>query len=165
MVDINEGIKDVTKLVDDSFTTSEESAMISTRRQEIDLASPFKLPHMIRPYITIYAGFMWGLSIIWVLILATLQSNPIEAAMTMLSPDSIIMYVLAATTTTFGACVSWYFHSRGQEKREIIKAKAEMKKTDAAIDIRRLETKEEFRKDRAEEKRKKREARQDRQKQ
>jgi hypothetical protein len=133
-LNINEGIKDVTKFADEAFESEEERQATLTERLRLDTTSPFKLPHLIRPMSTIFSAVIWGISIIWVLIIATVMINKIgiEAASTaIMSSDSIIMYILAATTTNYATHIGFYFSSRKVEKNTA-------KKASAAIEVEKI---------------------------
>ncbi len=124
---------DVTKIVDPR-----------TERLRIDTTSPFKLPHLIRPISTMYSGVIWGISIIWALIIASVLISKvgIEAASSqIMSSDSIIMYILAATTANYGTHIGFYFRSRGNEKINAKKAYAaiEIERHKAKVAIKREE--------------------------
>lgn len=124
-------VPDLTKFADSSFESEQERQETNTRRLTIDTTSPFMLPHLIRPLSTLWSGFLWGVSIIWTLIIASVLINKvgIKAASAMImSSDSIIMYILAATTTTYGTHIGFYFSSRKAEK-------INAKKVQAAIEI------------------------------
>ena len=135
-------------ILDDNFESEEERQKTLTERLQIDNTSPFKLPHLIRPISTIFSGILWGLSIIWTLIIATILISKVgikEASNMILSSDSIIMYVLGATTTTYATHIGFYFNSRKAEKINAKKAFAaiaiEKEKSKVAIAREELELK------------------------
>ena len=131
-------ISDVTESIDKA-TANQQS-----ERLKIDTTSPFKLPHLIRPISLIFSGIIWGISILWTLVLATILIMKVgieQASDLMLSSDSIIMYILAAATTNYGTQSGFYFDSRKKEK-------ISLKNANAAIKIKRLETKAEIKRNR-----------------
>jgi len=141
--DLNKGLEEVGKIMDDSFESGEERQKTLTRRLEIDNTSPFKLPHMIRPLSTAFSGAMWGISVIWTLVIASILISKVgveEASSIILSPDSIIMYILAATTTTYGTHIGFYFNSRKAEKNNA-------KKAQTAIELEKMREKAEIKED------------------
>lgn len=149
MINFNKGIEDVGNIVDNVHTSGEEAAAISTERQRIDISSPFMLPHLIRPLITIWAAVMWSMTIIWAMaLISRSQETLLNAALNL---DSVVMYSLASTSAILSTCVSWYFHSRKIEKKTLIEAKANIAKSEAAIEIRRIEVKESIRKTKVQE--------------
>ena len=130
-------ISDVTESIDKA-TANQQS-----ERLKIDTTSPFKLPHLIRPISLIFSGIIWGISILWTLVLATILIMKVgieQASDLMLSSDSIIMYILAAATTNYGTQSGFYFDSRKKEK-------ISLKNANAAIKIKRLETKAEIKRE------------------
>jgi hypothetical protein len=132
------------KIFDDNFESEQEAQAVSTRRQEIDISSPYKLPHLIRPIITIWSGFMWSINIIWALLLVSFRG--VEGADALLTdPTSIVAYTLAATSGTFSTCIGFYFHSRRKEKQEArrIVARDNMNKDklSAAMSIEKMQLK------------------------
>ena len=130
-------ISDVTGSIDKA-TANQQS-----ERLKIDTTSPFKLPHLIRPISLIFSGIIWGISILWTLVLATILIMKVgieQASDLMLSSDSIIMYILAAATTNYGTQSGFYFDSRKKEK-------ISLKNANAAIKIKRLETKAEIKRE------------------
>ncbi len=140
-MDLNKAIDGVDKLTNtlgnqiDKNTESKQD-----RRHRIDLTSPFKLPHLIRPISTLYTGIIWGASIIWALAIATtliVTDGMKEASSAILAPDSIIMYVLGATTTMYGTHIGFYFNSRKNEKINANKARA-------AIEIEEIKLKQQI---------------------
>jgi hypothetical protein len=136
MVPLDNILKSVDKAVafaDKSFESEQEAQKVSTDRLSLDLTSPYKLPHFIRPILALGTFFMWATSIIWTLIIATVQVNPIEASLQLLSPDSIILYILGSTTTTFGTTIGFYFHSRRKEKVQAKKDLAEVQMNEAKL--------------------------------
>lgn len=140
MIDTNEAIKDVTKAVDDAFTTRDEYNEQSTNRLVADTTSPFKLPHLIRPILGI-----WTMSLQTIIVAVGLIASKLsfEAAM-------------EANAVLVGAVFLFYFGSRGFEKVFEQKGKAqirvaqeqakvEAKKAEAAIKIEEIKTKADIR--------------------
>jgi len=139
MVDINEGIKDVTKGLDDLISTGEERDTALTDRLKIDMTSRFWLAQNIRPIIA--------------LVLLTMQ---IGLMIALIFGVVIPIEVWIEVGGLNGAAIGFYFNSRKQEKIQMTQAKTQALKAEAAIEIKKIETKEEFRKEKAEEKRQKR---------
>lgn len=110
-------IKDLTSLLDsggniaDKMTTTDhEVAQELTKRLSIDLTSPFKLPHLIRPI-----SFIWAMANETILTTATIfvvffvkdaDSNSVNT----------LMVALAANTTILTTIVGFFFQSRKNEK-------------------------------------------------
>jgi len=130
-----EGIDKVGEIVDDSFESEQERQETLTERQRIDLSSPYKLPHLIRPVITLWSMLVWNVSVVWSL--AVTQPDP---------------YVLAATSGILASCVGWYFDSRRREKIADKKMKSEQAimqdKTKAAIKLELIKTRADIRAER-----------------
>ena len=141
-----DGLKDLVREggsgADALFTSDDEVNEQLTERLRIDLTSPYKLPHLIRPMSTIYSGIIWGISIIWALIISSVMINKIgleAATKALLDPSSLMMYVLAATTANYGTHIGFYFQSRKNEK-------IAFKNADANIEIKKMEIKHEAKK-------------------
>jgi hypothetical protein len=146
-INIDKTIDEVTDVVDKSFESEQERQEMLTERQRIDSTSPFRLPHLIRPISTMFSGLIWGVSIIWALIIASIKISELgieQASSVILASDSIVMYVLAATSTTYGTHIGFYFESRKKEK-------ITAKKASVALDIERMKVKEEIKLNRKEE--------------
>jgi len=130
-----EGIDKVGEIVDDSFESEQERQETLTERQRIDLSSPYKLPHLIRPVITLWSMLVWNVSVVWSL--AVTQPDP---------------YVLAATSGILASCVGWYFDSRRREKIADKKMQSEQAvmqdKTKAAIKLELIKTRADIRAER-----------------
>jgi len=86
--------------VDDSFESREEAETTRTKRQEIDLTSPFKLPHLIRPLLAIWGALNYSTAE-FILLYQGLIS-PLEA--------------MAANAAIVMAIIGFYFNSRKAEK-------------------------------------------------
>lgn len=131
MIDPLEAIDTIGKNIDRLTESEQDRQATLTERHKLDMTSPFKLPHFIRPISTLYSGLIWGVSIIWVLSMANdliKQVGIKEASVMIMSPDSIIMYILGATTSMYLTHVGFYFNSRRNEK-------VNAKKVEAAIKI------------------------------
>lgn len=85
---------------DDSFESREEAEATRTRRQEIDMASPFKLPQLIRPIMAI-----WGMVTYSAAQFYCLYADLITGLEAMGANAAIVM-----------AIVGFYFNSRKAEK-------------------------------------------------
>lgn len=85
---------------DDSFESREEAAVMRTRRQEIDLKSPYKLPHLIRPIMAIWSMLTYSFAEAYGLY--TGQISGLEA--------------MAANAAIVMAIIGFYFNSRKAEK-------------------------------------------------
>lgn len=109
--DLNEGLKDVTKLIDETFESSEERQTILTDRQRIDMTSRFLLPQIIRPIIAL------SLLIMQILVMVAIFMG-VEV------PTDIIIEVGSLNAVAIG----FYFNSRKAEK-------VNAKRVEAAIKI------------------------------
>jgi len=127
------------------------------RRHRLDLTSPFKLPHLIRPLILAGTFILFAMSVIWAFAIATILISKVGIAETgdqMLSTDSIILYLLGATGTAFATPCGFYYNSRKNEKINANKAKA-------AIEIEEIKLKQQIKTDRIEARRDRRDKRKD----
>ncbi len=122
-MDPTEIIDKAINAVDDNIYSEQESQDTRTDRLRLDMLSDNWLSKSIRPIITIFTGIIWGVSIV--------VSYYIDVSDT----------ALYSASAVFMSCVSFYFHSRRQEK--II-----AKKSNAAIQIKKMEMREEKRKSR-----------------
>ena len=120
-IDVNEGISDITKVVDDSFESEDERQKQLTERLRLDMTSPHLLPQIIRP-----ASFIWAMSLQTILSLLTI----IMAFMSTPTNETSIMAVMGSNTGILMTMVGFYFASRRAEK-------INAKKVEAAIDINR----------------------------
>ena len=137
-VDVNKAVSDVRGLTE-HLTENQASS-----RHQTDMDSDSKLSKAVRPISTFYSGVIWGISVIWTLKIADNLISTVgieEASSLILSPDSIVMYVLAATTTTYGTHIGFYFNSKRKERVELINAKA-------AVELEELRTRAEIRSER-----------------
>ena len=139
-------IKDLGKIADNLTSTADEKDTHLTERLRIDLTSPFKLPHLIRPYITLGSWGIWAINILWVLVLASIAKSMDTFSV------QLALYTLAATTANLATCVSWYFSSRRNEK-------IQAKNAEAIIIMEEIKIKEQIRKEKVAEKVSRKEAR------
>ncbi len=97
-------------LIDDSFESREEAEGTRTERLKIDITSPYKLPHLIRPY-----AFIWAIVNETILTWATIA---LVFFGTTVDPQASValMAALAANTAILTAIVGFYFNSRKMEK-------------------------------------------------
>ena len=132
MIDINKGIEDVTKVVDESFESEDERQKELTRRLQLDMTSPYKLPQLIRPI-----SFIWAMGLQTILSIITLilafRVTPIDS--------TSILAVTGSNTAILTTMIGFYFSSRRAEK-------INAKKVEAAIDINREKAKVEIIRDR-----------------
>lgn len=98
-IDINKGIEDVGKIVDDSFESGEERQKTLTERQKIDMTSRYILPQIIRPIIAL------SLLVMQIAVIVAIFFG-VEV------PTDIIIQVGALNMTAIG----FYFNSRKAEK-------------------------------------------------
>ena len=124
----NKAIEDVGKFADDSFESGEERQKALTERLRIDSSSPFKLPHLVRPIVTLTLLFFQ--LIIFVAIFFGIEV-----------PESVVYEVGALN----GVAIGFYFNSRKAEK-------VMEKKAIAAIKVEEIKVKEEVRKEKVAEK-------------
>ena len=124
------------EFADDSFESRQEAEEMRTRRHEIDMTSPFKLPQLIRPILAIWGAVTYTLAEAYLLYMGLL--SPLEA---MASNAAIMMSI-----------IGFYFNSRKAEKvvakqmagqLEITEVKAK-----AAVKLEELKTKAEIKEER-----------------
>jgi len=130
IVDINKALSDVTNLVDDSFESADERQQTNTERQRIDLTSPYKLPHLIRPIITLWSMGLFTFVVVFGAI--TGESDP---------------YIIGAVASVMFSAIGFYFDSRKREKIAYKQAMTETKKAEAAIKIETIRAKMEVKED------------------
>lgn len=104
---LDKSIESISKTVDNSIESDQERRESLLESQRIDLTSPFKLPHLIRPIAFIWAMSLQTISSIIVLVLA-FKSDPIDS--------STIMVVVSSNTAILTTIVGFYFASRKNEK-------------------------------------------------
>jgi hypothetical protein len=143
--DINEGIKDVGKIVDDVVSTGEERDEQLTERLKLDMTSRYWLPQNIRPIIALS-------------LLLTLLGMIISMVLGY-TIDSEAWYTVGALNAS---AIGFYFNSRKQEKIQMTRMKAEVTKAEAAIKIEEIRTKAEVKEDRKEARSERRNARRER---
>lgn len=143
--DINEGIKDVGKIVDDVVSTGEERDQQLTDRLKTDMTSRYWLPQNIRPIIA--------------LVLLLMQVGLILLLLTDVSIDPEAWYTVGALNAS---AIGFYFNSRKQEKIQMTRMKSEVTKAEAAIKIEEIRAKAEVKEDRREARVERRNARRER---
>ena len=100
MIDPLKAAEKAMDFADDSFESREESETTRTRRQEIDMTSPFKLPQLIRPILAIWGAT--NFTLVEFILLYQGVISPLEA---MATNAAIVM-----------AIIGFYFNSRKAEK-------------------------------------------------
>ena len=132
-----EAIDKALDFADDSFESRQEAEEMRTKRHELDMTSPFKLPQLIRPI-----SFIWTLANETILTWAT-----IAIAFFVDEPDptavNALLTALGANTTLLMTIVGFYFNSRKGEK-------ITAKKAQTALEIEEMKTKAEIREARRE---------------
>jgi hypothetical protein len=123
---------------DDSFESREENEATRTQRLQIDTTSPYKLPHLIRPILAIWAAVNETILTTATIFLAFFVEDVDPNA------TNTVLAALASNTTILTAIVGFYFNSRKAEK-------INAKKAEVAIEIERMKEKAEIRKDRKDE--------------
>ena len=122
--DLNEGLKDVTKVIDSSFESEGERQATLTERLKIDTTSPFMLAHIVRPIITL-----------------TLLAIQIAIIVAMFLGVVIPEHVVYEVGGLLFSAIGFYFNSRKAEK-------INAKKVQAAIEIQKDKARIELIKDR-----------------
>ena len=147
-MDINKGISDITKVIDDSFESNDEAAQKRSKRHELDTTSPFKLPHLIRPI-----SFIWAMVnetiLTWATIFVVFFVKDVDP-----NASTALMAALAANTTILTAIVSFYYNRRTAEKNTA-------KKVAATIKLEEIKIKETIRKEKVIDRRDRRQENQD----
>lgn len=129
--DINEGIKDVGKIVDDVISSDEERDQQLTDRLKIDMTSKYWLSQNIRPIIALFLLLMQTALMIALMVGVTI-------------PPEVWLEVGALN----GASIGFYFNSRKQEKIQMTQAKAQVAKAEAAIKIEAIRAKADIKEER-----------------
>ena len=135
-IDIDKTLDKALNFADDSFESREEAESTRTRRQEIDMTSPFRLPHLIRPIMAIWAMAIYSFALIFGMIKG--QVDGLEA--------------LGSAAAILISIVGFYFNSRKMEK-------VTAKKAQAAIQLEAMRTRADLREERKESRHERREER------
>lgn len=133
------------KFADDSFESREEAEASRTERLKLDTTSPFKLPHLIRPY-----SFIWAMANETVLTWATIAVVFFMEKVDPIASNTLIA-ALAANTAVLSTIVGFYFNGRSSEKRVAKKAASDAvllkTKTKAAVQLELIKTRAEEKSD------------------
>jgi hypothetical protein len=133
-INIDKTLERAVNFADDSFESREEAENTRTQRQEIDMTSPFRLPHLIRPIMAIWAMAIYSFALIFGMIKG--QVDGLEA--------------LGSAAAILISVVGFYFNSRKMEK-------VTAKKAQAAIELEKMKTRSELREERLDNKEQRRE--------
>lgn len=141
-------IKPITGMVGDLGKTAENLATDrNTVRHQLDMTSPFKLPHLIRPISLIWG---WSLKTMLDLLIVVLAFKYME------DPTVAIIGVVTSTATPLTMMLKYYFQGRTEEKNAAKNAKANiaLKEMELEHDLKleELSLKEEFKDNKVERK-------------
>ena len=125
-LDVDKALEKVTNLADDSFESEDERQKQLTERLRVDMTSPFKLPHLIRPI-----SFIWAMTLQTILSLITVvmafRSTPAN--------ETSILAVMGSNTGILMTMVGFYFGSRRAEKINAQKVEAAIKIEDGKAKV------------------------------
>jgi len=134
---------------DDSFESREEAETTRTRRQEIDMTSPFKLPQLIRPILAIWGAVTYTAAEIYLLYLDAI--TPLE--------------VMAANSAIMMAIIGFYFNARKAEKVVAKQMSGQLEittmKAKTAVKLEELRTKQDLKQKRKDQRAQRRQDRRD----
>jgi hypothetical protein len=138
--DINKGIVDAGKIVDDVITTDEEASAEATKRLISDNSSGSWIPKAIRPFLAVYYSGLYG-----ALLFFGLKSGAVDLQTAVLSTAAIATSI-----------VSFYFVGRNKLKVVEMQTKSAIRITEIRA---KAEVKEDRKTKRAERKAARRESR------
>ena len=129
--------------VDKLSTSDHEISQELTRRQEIDMTSSFKLPHIVRPVSFL---IVIGLQVVLAILTIILSFVYLE------DPTMVVLGVSAENSVLLGTMAGFYFKSRRDEKIQFRNARANEKLKEMELEHKikqeEIKTKSEIRKDR-----------------
>lgn len=136
MIDPLKAAETAMDFADDSFESREEAEATRTRRQEIDMTSPFKLPQLIRPILAIWGAATYTVAEVYLLYLDVI--SPLE--------------VMAANSAIVMSIIGFYFNSRKAEKVVAKQMAGQLEitsmKAKTAVKLEEIKTKAEIRENR-----------------
>ena len=128
-----EPLEKVADLTDEFIHTREEQSQVYTERQRIDLTSPYKLPHLIRPLTLIFTAFLFLMVVVAELFGHFWGLKEI---------DHILSGIVA---TAFTTAMGFYFRNRTLEKQVAKRAQNEERRQKQLNDIEEKKLKHELR--------------------